>query len=400
MVNDLSDGLKDSALRARAPRHATPRHARAQRLVGLARSSIVNSVAHACASLGDQRLRRALMPSQRDGVALLVPLLSARRPLLLAGAGASASMGYPLWDDLVQRLKMEFAPALTLSDDNLASVDEIALVAADAGRADEYLKWLDLTFCFDGARWKDLRFHRQLISLGFCGLITSNFDPTLEHACITEYSSAACVHSCQSVDLTDNNRRYLVFEFLRRLGGSPQHDGVLHLHGFHSAPDRLILGSQDYASAYGHDLSARDAELRTLPRKTVWTLLATRPVLFVGFSMTDPFFNKTLELVRSDFILTDEPAHFAIIPYDVDLNATAGMLDSTVAHEEAKRKIRHALPRCLVPIFYHAPRVPGTARADHSQLAGLIDELGARAGMAPRAESPVDRLTRRALQEL
>ena len=32
------------------------------------------------------------MPPSRDGAALLVPLLSARRPLLLAGAGASAVM--------------------------------------------------------------------------------------------------------------------------------------------------------------------------------------------------------------------------------------------------------------------------------------------------------------------
>ena len=295
---------------------------------------------------------------------------------------------------------MEFAPALTLSDDNLANVDEIASVAADARRADEYLKWLDRTFCFNGAPRKDLGFHRRLLSLGFSGLITPNFDPTLEQACITEYSSAACVHSCESVDLTDNNRPYLVFDFLRGLGGSPQHDGVLHLHGLHSAPDRLILGAQDYARAYGHDLSAGTAELRTLPRKIIWTLLATRPVLFVGFSMTDPFFNKTLELVEGDFILTDEPAHFAIIPYDVDLKATAGMLDSAVAHEEAKRKIRDALPRWLVPIFYHAPLVPGTGLPDHSQLPALIDDLGARAGTAPRAESPVDRLTRRALEEL
>ena len=340
------------------------------------------------------------MPPSRDGLALLVPVLSARRPLLLAGAGASAGLGYPLWDDLVQRLAMAFAPALTLSDDNLANVDEIASVAAHDGRAHEYLKWLDRTFCFDGAPRKDLGFHRRLISLGFCGLITPNFDPTLEQACIAEYTSAACVHRCESVDLTDAKRPYLVFDFLRCLGGSPHHDGVLHLHGLHSAPDRLILGAQDYAKAYGHDLSAGNAELRTLPRKIIWTLLATRPVLFVGFGMNDPFFNKTLELLGGDFILTDEPAHFAIISYDVDLTNTAGMLAPAVAHEEAKQRIRDALPPWLVPIFYHAPRVPGTGFPDHSQLAALIDELGARAGTAPSNESPVDRLTRQALEEL
>ena len=103
-------------------------------------------------------------------------------------------------------------------------------------------------------------------------------------------------------DLTDHNRPYLVFDFLRRLGESPRHSGVLHLHGLHSAPDRLILGAEHYARAYGHDLSSANADLRTLPRKIIWTLLATRPVLFVGFSMADPFFTKTLELVGGDFI--------------------------------------------------------------------------------------------------
>ncbi len=335
------------------------------------------------------------MPPPQDEVALLVPLLKARLPLLVAGAGASAEMGYPLWDDLVRQLAAEFAPALTLSDDNLANVDRIASVAADAGRADEYFKWLDRTFCVDGAPRQDLNFHQGLISLGFCGLTTLNFDPTLEQACIAKYSGAAGVHRCEPVDLTDNNRRYLVFDFLRRLGESPPHDRVLHLHGLHSAPDRLILGAQDYATAYGHDPSARDAELRTLPRKIIWTLLATRPVLFVGFSMTDPFFNKTLELVKRDFILTDEPAHFSIIPYDVDLAATAGVLEPAVAHEEEKQKLRARLPRWLVPIFYYAPGLQ-----DHRRLVSLIEEIGAKAGTAPRAESAVDRLTHRALEEL
>ena len=209
------------------------------------------------------------MPPPRDGVALLVPLLTARRPLLVAGAGASAVMGYPLWGDLVRQLAAEFAPALGLSEDNLVDVDRIASAAATAGHADEYFKWLDRAFCIDGAPRKDLQFHRRLISLGFCGLITPNFDPTLEQACINEYSGAAGVHRCEPVDLTDDTRRYLVYDFLRSLGASPRHDRVLHLHGLHSAPTRLILGAKDYAKAYGHDLSAPDAALRTLLRKTI-----------------------------------------------------------------------------------------------------------------------------------
>ena len=335
----------------------------------------------------------------RNGVARLVSLLNARRPLLLAGAGASAVMGYPVWSDLVKQLAAEFSPQLDLSDDNLANVDRIASVASNAGRADEYFKWLDQMFSADGALQQELRFHQRLISLGFCGLTTLNFDPTLEQACITEYSDAGGVHHCEPIDLTAD-RPYLVFEFLRNLGARSRHDRVLHLHGLHSAPKRMILGRSAYKRAYGHDLSGPDGDLRTLPRKVLWTLLATRPILFVGFSMTDPFFNSTLKLVKDDFILTDEPAHFSIIPYDVDTAATAGVVDPSVAHEEAKKKIQTLLPRWLVPIFYHAPRDPATGRKDHGQLAALIEDLGSRARTAPHAESTVDRLARRTLEEL
>lgn len=334
-----------------------------------------------------------------DGVVRLVALLKGSRPLLLAGAGASAVMGYPSWGELVSQLAAKFAPTLALSDDYLADVDKILDEAVAADRAEEYFKHLDQTFCVDGARHRDLRFHRQLISLGFCGLITTNFDPTLEEASVNEYSESGRVHHCDPVDLR-SDRSYQVYAFLRSLGESPQHQRVLHLHGFHTLPKRLILGARDYADAYGHDLSAPDGALRTLPRKIIWALLATRPVLFVGFSMRDPFFRKTVDLVRKDFILTDEPAHFSIMPYDVDLGATAGVVDPTVAHEEAQSRIRATLPQWLVPIFYFAPADPVTRHQDHSQLATLIDELGAMARTAPRAESIVDRLARRALEEL
>ena len=334
------------------------------------------------------------MSSPKDEFAVLANLLGERRPLLLAGAGASAALGYPLWEDLVRRLAEEFAPGLALSGDSLADVDRIASFAADAGRASEYFKWLDRTFCFDNAPRKDLRFHRQLISLGFAGLITPNFDPVLEQACISKYTGTAGGHTCESIDLTDNTRRYRVFDFLRSAGGSDEHKSVLHLHGLHSAPDRMILGTQDYVRAYGHDPRAGDVGLQTLPRKVIWTLLATRPVLFVGFSMTDPFFNETLSLLASDFVLTDESAHFSIIPYDVNPAATIGR-GPVAAHEEEKRKIRRRLPRWLSPIFYHAPRLQ-----DHRRLSGLIDDLGARVGMVSCPEYPVDRLARRGLEEL
>lgn len=71
---------------------------------------------------------------------------------MIAGAGASAVMGYPPWGELVKQLAQEFAPAVTLSDDYLVDVDSIADAAAAADRADEYFKYLDRAFCEDAAK--------------------------------------------------------------------------------------------------------------------------------------------------------------------------------------------------------------------------------------------------------
>jgi hypothetical protein len=199
----------------------------------------------------------------------------------------------------VRQLAQEFAPALGLSDDYLGDVDKVAAAAASAGRADEYYKLLDLTSVSMALRVQTSGSNRGLVSLGFCGLITTNFDPTLEQACIAEYSGTAGVHRCEPVDLRD--RPYLVYQFLRSLGASPRHERVLHLHGFHSLPRRLILGARDYAEAYRHDSSTPDAALRTLPRKIIRTLLATRPVLFVGFSMTGSVLQQGLGACEERF---------------------------------------------------------------------------------------------------
>ena len=51
----------------------------------------------------------------------------------------------------------------------------------------------------------------------------------------------------------------------------------------------------------------------TFHRKLLWAVLATRRVVFVGFSMEDPYFNKMLEIVSADLWDWDKSIHFAIM---------------------------------------------------------------------------------------
>jgi hypothetical protein len=59
------------------------------------------------------------------------------------------------------------------------------------------------------------------------------------------------------------------------------------------------------------DLSSK--EVWTLHRKLLWSILATRRVVFVGFSMDDPYFNKMLETVSTDLWVRNKSIHFAIM---------------------------------------------------------------------------------------
>ena len=91
---------------------------------------------------------------------------------------------------------------------------------------------------------------------------------------------------------------------------------IAHLHGKSDSPSSIILSIEDYHEAYGLRLAAnhvqRDSEW-TLHRKLLWAMLATRRVVFIGFSMNDPYFKKMLETVSADLWKWDKSIHFAIM---------------------------------------------------------------------------------------
>ena len=45
----------------------------------------------------------------------------------------------------------------------------------------------------------------------------------------------------------------------------------------------------------------------------LWAVLATRRVVFIGFSMEDPYFDNMLETVSTDLWTWDKSIHFAIM---------------------------------------------------------------------------------------
>ena len=148
-------------------------------------------------------------------------------------------------------------------------------------------------------------------------MITTNFDPSLENA-ISAENLAAGRPACTALDLGDP-RSFSVFDFFRLTGRGNTTEFVLHLHGVHDHPDRVILAASDYSKGYG-DFTSSDRDglplhltLDVILRKVIWALLVTYPTLFVGFSLNDPAFKHILKVTSADFQRGRSLGHFAIV---------------------------------------------------------------------------------------
>jgi hypothetical protein len=129
-----------------------------------------------------------------------------------------------------------------------------------------------------------------------------------------------------------------IFEFLSSLNqNSAYPKRVVHLHGKYDARESIILCGQEYLEKYGFPVKLPDGTLFDkikkgklaseefqkllmnygyewpLRRKLLWSILATRRVVFFGFSMSDPYFQKMFDYVSSDINPFGSDTHFLIL---------------------------------------------------------------------------------------
>ncbi len=167
-------------------------------------------------------------------------------------------------------------------------------------------------------------FHRMLVDLPFRGILTTNYDTVLEEALFGEKIEAERDgRQIRPIDVMplvigpDTPR--LIHEFLLARSNDPHiSQRIAHLHGIYRYQDSIILSASDYVRNYGLRVK-QTGEVQgnegrwTFHRKLLWAVLATRRVVFVGFSMEDPYFNKMLEIVSTDLWGWDKSIHFAVM---------------------------------------------------------------------------------------
>ena len=149
-------------------------------------------------------------------------------------------------------------------------------------------------------------------------MITTNFDPSLENALSAENPRGRppCLHRPRS-------GRSALFQLSSTSFGSRPRghttEFVLHLHGVHNHPERVVLAASDYSKRYG-DFTSQDRDglpfhrnLEVILRKVIWALLVTYPTLFVGFSLNDPALRHILGVTSADFQRGRHLDHYAIV---------------------------------------------------------------------------------------
>ncbi len=305
-----------------------------------------------------------------DAGRALLALLREQQMLLFAGAGLSVGPGYPLWDRYLADLEKELGAEAPPMDDPLDRAEWIKQSFVSAQRRDDYLAHIQKTFGPKPASpYTPLQL--ALLRLGFRGVITTNFDPSLEHALSAENHRVGRL-PCTALDLGDP-RSFSIFDFLRLVGRGPTTEFVLHLHGVHDHPDHVVLAASDYSERYGNFTDVdRDGHpvhrtLDVILRKVVWALLVTYPTLFVGFSLSDPALRHILRVTSADFQRGRSLGHFAIVGAE---------------SEEEERKFTLAWRAYgITPVFYRVLRSPGLGSDDHSNLTALVAAFGAELGV-------------------
>lgn len=278
----------------------------------------------------------------------LIELVASGEAVLIVGAGSSARVGYPDWPDLLKKLEelaSECGGAFYQNDqkrknDPLGYAEDIKSYIRD--KTGSLGRYQDLLYnLFQPKCPSHDKFHRQLIELPFRGILTTNYDTVLKEA--LEKKKKEREQKGQEPSLIDSNPLViesdpprLIHEFLLARNNDPRiQQRIAHLHGTYRNSESIILSSKDYQKAYGlvvcEDISKskdhqkvsgfepsseRQVEKNsewTFHRKLLWAVLATRRVVFVGFSMNDPYLNKMLETVSEDLWGWGKSIHFAIM---------------------------------------------------------------------------------------
>ena len=303
----------------------------------------------------------------------LIDLVVSGEAVLIVGAGSSARVGYVTWDRLLEELEKLADQCGFGFETNEGKRREKPLEYAEdikshIEKTDDIGKYYDLLYeLFQPNAQGHDEFHRLLVDLPFRGILTTNYDTVLEKALLGKKNEAEregrqiCPIDESPLVIGPDPPR-LVHEFLLARNNDPHiPQRIAHLHGIYRYRESIILSVDDYIKNYGLRVERKREDKWTLHRKLLWAVLATRRVVFVGFSMEDPYFNKMLEIVIADLWGWNKSIHFAVMGISTD-----NIEDAKDSKDKAERlKGRYGVDTVFYEVF----------KDSHQRLEDLFAEI-------------------------
>lgn len=263
-------------------------------------------------------------------------------PIALVGAGISAGAGYPTWNGLMDLFHKTISE-LPTPPDAPKYIQQLARVTDPLWRAEEYRRLIGKAG-YEALIWSTFRpktgpvtkVLQSLVNLDFGHVLTTNYDISLE----TAYQSGNS--AVITINWTDRQK---VGDFLREVSRHGGKRYLVYLHGKFDAPDNVVLTERDYVNRY---LLGDEAS------KKLFAIFMVSPVVFIGFSLTDPELTHLIRATQG-YVQAAAPTHFVILALkaDQDEGAIAGWLNGKYG---------------IDPVFYQETE-------NHEQLLDVLEEL-------------------------
>lgn len=258
--------------------------------------------------------------------------------VLFVGSGISAWSGLPSWFGLIQELA-EFLKEEGYPDDAIINESSSNLLTAAGLGVQKLSNQQFKTFIRKACRIGESephRIHEKIVNLGPRSFITTNYDKLLEESLriYKKDNSFQVVTNRQPIDCAS------IVQIRER-------DFVFKPHGDIDDTESIILTHEQYRKLYGE---------RNHTLKALETILLTRPIIFIGFSLNDPDFLAIKDNIENTFKGGGQH-HFAIMA-DVDDEKTKYYLDTFG----------------IRIINYNTKKLPDGTR-DYSSLLDLLDNI-------------------------
>lgn len=265
------------------------------------------------------------------------------RPLALLGAGASVDSGYLNWIQLLDRLKKKVHGKIRPKYESyLSELNDPAWQAEEYQRLigkDDFWEYIQSEFEPKG---KVGAIPHAIARLKFRHILTTNYDSCVEKAFEAQGSAL------QVTGWTEDAKLRQFFLDLSLAEVTPH---LVYLHGRYYEAANVILTESSYANRY---VRTDDAN------RKLFAILITQPVVFIGFSVTDPDLNHLMREVNARLGI-GTPQHFALMGYRFD-------------EQREVIKNRFEGKYGIQPVFYRI-KINADGSENHASLLELLKEL-------------------------